>query len=213
MLTARRPSATTSPMPTVIATPAGCTDLAGLIENVTFPDDTPVVAGEAFRKVWRVRNEGTCTWTSDYAVLFSSGERMNGALSVPLTNTVRPGETADLAIDLVAPTTPGTYRGYWLLRNDRGLLFGMPTTGVNPLWVQVLMRPPGKHRHGRLGRGVLLQPRAARDARPHPTGLGHRLHVGQWITRSGAPIGFILRAVDRIHGLQHGNLPVPRHHG
>ena len=139
----RQAGATASPIPTIVATPAGCTDLAGLVEDVTFPDDTPVVAGESFRKVWRVRNDGTCTWTSAYAMVFSSGERMGGALLVPLTTTVRPGETADPAVDLVAPSTPGTYRGYWLLRNDRGLLFGMPTTGVNPLWLQVVVVSPG----------------------------------------------------------------------
>jgi hypothetical protein len=139
----RPPGATASPMPTVVATPAGCTDLAGLVEDITFPDDTPVVAGESFRKIWRVRNDGTCTWTSAYAMVFSSGERMSGALFVPLTTTVRPGETADLAVDLAAPSTPGTYRGYWLLRNHRGLLFGMPTTGVNPLWLQVVVVTPG----------------------------------------------------------------------
>jgi hypothetical protein len=129
--------------PTGVATPAGCTDLAGLVQDVTFPDDTPVVAGESFRKVWRLRNDGTCTWTPAYAMVFSSGDRMSGAAVVPLGTTVRPGETADLAIALVGPAAPGTYRGYWLLRNDRGLLFGMPATGVNPLWLQVAAVSPG----------------------------------------------------------------------
>lgn len=129
--------------PTGLATPAGCTDLAGLVQDVTFPDGTPVVAGESFRKVWRLRNDGTCTWTPAYAMVFSSGDRMSGAAVVPLGTTVRPGETADLAIDLVGPAAPGTYRGYWLLRNDRGLLFGMPATGVNPLWLQVAAVSPG----------------------------------------------------------------------
>jgi hypothetical protein len=139
----RQAGPTASPMPTAAATPSGCTDLAGLVEDVTFPEGTPVVAGESFRKVWRMRNDGTCTWTSAYAMVFSSGERMGGALLVPLATTVRPGETADLAVDLVAPLAPGTYRGYWLLRNERGLLFGMPTTGVNPLWLQVVVVSPG----------------------------------------------------------------------
>jgi PA14 domain/Ig-like domain from next to BRCA1 gene/SdrD B-like domain len=132
-----------SPTPTLTPTPARCTDLAGLVGDISFPDDTPVVAGDSFRKIWRVRNDGTCVWTPAYALVYSSGERMGGVQQVPLTAAVRPGETTDLALDLVAPTKTGTYRGYWLLRNDRGLLFGMPTTGVNPLWVQVVVARPG----------------------------------------------------------------------
>jgi hypothetical protein len=43
----------------------------------------------------------------------------------------------------VAPTTPGTYRGYWLLRSSRGLLFGTPWSGVNPIWVEVVVTNTG----------------------------------------------------------------------
>jgi hypothetical protein len=128
---------------TATATPAGCTDLAGLVEDVTFPAGSPVIAGETFRKVWRVRNDGSCTWTSGYALVFSSGERMGGEAVVPLKASVAAGATVDLGVDLVAPTARGTYRGYWLLRNDRGLLFGMPTTGVNPLWLEVVVAQAG----------------------------------------------------------------------
>jgi hypothetical protein len=125
------------------ATPTGCTDLAGLVEDVSFPDGSPVIAGEAFRKVWRVRNDGTCTWSTGYALVFSSGERMGGAAVIPLKASVTAGSTVDLGVDLVAPSARGTYRGYWLLRNDKGLLFGMPTTGVNPLWLEVVVTKAG----------------------------------------------------------------------
>ena len=128
-------SATTTP----VATPAGCTDRAAFVEDVTLPDGSPVVAGETFRKVWRLRNAGTCScsWTPAYALVFSSGERMGGASVIPLATTVQPGGTSDVGVDLIAPTVRGTSRGYWLLRNDRGLLFGLPDTGVNPIRVEV----------------------------------------------------------------------------
>ena len=133
---------------TVAPTPAGCTDLAGFVQDVTFPDGSPVIAGEAFRKVWRVRNDGTCTWTTGYALVFSSGERMGGEAVIPFKASVAPGSTVDLGVDLVAPSARGTYRGYWLLRNDKGLLFGMPTTGVNPLWLEVVVAKSGSTVNG-----------------------------------------------------------------
>ena len=139
-----QPEPTPSPAtPTAAATPAGCTDLAGFVLDVTLPDGSPVVAGESFRKIWRLRNDGTCTWTPAYALVFSSAERMGGAAVSPLKASVQPGGTIDLGVDLVAPTARGTYRGNWLLRNDKGLLFGMPSTGVNPFWVEIVVASPG----------------------------------------------------------------------
>jgi len=139
-----QPATTPSPLPPPnVATPAGCTDLAGSVQDITLPDGSPVIAGEPFRKVWRLRNAGTCTWTPAYALVFSSGERMSGAAVVPLGTPIQPGSTVDLAVDLVAPTARGTYRGYWLLRNNKGLLFGTPSTGVNPLWLEVVVAGPG----------------------------------------------------------------------
>jgi hypothetical protein len=139
-----QPATTPSPLPPPnVATPAGCTDLAGSVQDITLPDGSPVIAGEPFRKVWRVRNAGTCTWTPAYALVFSSGERMGGAAVVPLAASIQPGSTVDLAVDLVAPSARGTYRGYWLLRNNKGLLFGTPRTGVNPLWLEVVVAAPG----------------------------------------------------------------------
>lgn len=138
------PVPTAAPVtPTAASTPTGCTDLAGLVEDVTFPEGSPVIAGEPFRKIWRLRNDGTCTWNTGYALVFSSGERMGAAAVSPLRTSVRPGSTVDLGIDLVAPTTRGVYRSYWLLRNERGLLFGMPPSGVHPLWLEVVMAAPG----------------------------------------------------------------------
>ena len=130
-------------VPEATPSPAGCTDLAGFVEDVSIPPGSSVVAGEAFRKVWRVRNNGTCTWAPDYAMVFSSGQAMGGTAAVSFGTSVLPGSTIDLALNLVAPTTPGTYRGYWLLRSTRGLLFGTPWSGVNPIWVEIVVTNAG----------------------------------------------------------------------
>ncbi len=133
----------TTPMVEATHSPAGCTDLAGLVQDVSIPPGSSVVAGEAFRKVWRLRNDGTCIWAPDYALVFSSGQAMGGTVAVSFGATVPPGSTIDLALNLVAPTTPGTYRGNWLLRSSRGLLFGTPWSGVNPIWVEVIVTNAG----------------------------------------------------------------------
>lgn len=166
----------------VAATPGGCTDLAGLVEDVSFPDGSPVIAGEAFRKVWRVRNDGTCAWTTGYALVFSSGERMGGDAVIPLKASVAAGSTVDLGVDLVAPSARGTYRGYWLLRNDRGLLFGMPTTGVNPLWLEVVVAKAGSTVTG----GWQAEYFANRELRA-PVALSRRDTVIDFDWGSGSP--------------------------
>lgn len=180
-----RPETTPSPLPPPnVTTPAGCTDLAGSVQDITLPDGSPVIAGEPFRKVWRVRNAGTCTWTPAYALVFSSGERMGGSAVVPLGVSIQPGSTVDLAVDLVAPTARGTYRGYWLLRNNKGLLFGTPRTGVNPLWLEVVVAAPGTTVTG----GWKAEYYANRDLRGTPALARHDMAIDfSWENGSPAP--------------------------
>ncbi len=124
------PTAPPSPSPTAPASPqptAGprCTDRASFVSDVTIPDNTVVTPGQSFVKTWRLRNTGTCTWTTDYALVFAHGDRLNGALSVPLPNTVSPNSTVDLSVTLTAPAGAGTYTGRWQLRSTDGTLFGL----------------------------------------------------------------------------------------
>ena len=79
--------------------------------------------GEGFTKTWRLENSGTCEWTTDYSVGFLSGSRMGGE-SYQVSETVEPGETHDISIDMAAPLEAGTYTGYWTIRNADGISFG-----------------------------------------------------------------------------------------
>lgn len=119
------------------ASQAYCTNQAAFVADVTVPDNTVVAPGSTFVKTWRLRNSGTCTWGAGYAAVFSSGARMNAASPAPLPAVVYPGGTVDLAIPMVAPTAPGTYRGNWLLRSDTGVTFGLGAAGVTPFYVQI----------------------------------------------------------------------------
>ena len=117
------PPATSTPVPPPTATP-GCTDDSDFVSDVTIPDNTNKAAGADFTKTWRLRNAGTCTWTSDYDIVFFDGNIMGGPASDDLPGNVAPGNTVDLSVDLTAPSSNGTHKGRWQLRNSKGVLFG-----------------------------------------------------------------------------------------
>jgi hypothetical protein len=128
------------PAATISTTTAGATsvcDWAQFVADVTVPDGTSFAAGASFTKIWRLKNIGTCTWTTAYSLVFDSGTRMGGPASVQLPNTVAPGQTVDISIGLVAPSTAGHYIGYWKFKNASGVLFGIGSTTNKAWWVDI----------------------------------------------------------------------------
>jgi hypothetical protein len=124
-------------------TPQPC-DQAQFVADETVADGTQFKPGARFTKTWRLKNTGTCTWTRDYALVFASGDRMDGAKAVMLDERVRPGETVDVSVDLIAPEDPGEYTGRWMLRNADGKLFGLGKSHDKPFWVNVRVVKPAK---------------------------------------------------------------------
>ena len=100
-------------------------DAAAFISDVTYPDGSVVAPGSGFTKIWRVQNTGICAWNTSYALVFVGGERFSAPSAVSVPGTVNPGQTVDLAVNLIAPTNSGSYTGYWKLRNPSGALFGV----------------------------------------------------------------------------------------
>jgi hypothetical protein len=99
-------------------------DQSVYLSDVTIPDNTVVAAGQTFTKTWMFQNAGSCTWDANYTLTFISGDQMSG-VNTPIAATVVPGVQAALSVALTAPTTPGTYTGYWQLANDSGTTFGV----------------------------------------------------------------------------------------
>ena len=132
------PLPTNTPIPpTATPIPIPC-DRGQFVKDITVPDNTEIAAGSTFIKTWQLKNNGTCTWTSGYALVFYNGDAMSGLASAPLTNgTVPPGSTIDISVTLIAPTTPGTYKGNWRLRNSGGALFGIGENADQSFWVQI----------------------------------------------------------------------------
>jgi hypothetical protein len=128
----------TEPTPT----PTNC-DQAGFVADVTIPDNTRLDPGEEFEKTWRLRNTGTCTWTSSYAIVFDKGDSLGAPASSPLTEVdIPPNETVEVSITLTAPDDSGTYQGHWKLRNAHGQVFGLGTQADRTFWVKIRVAPP-----------------------------------------------------------------------
>jgi hypothetical protein len=94
------------------------------VADVTVPDGQVFTASTPFTKTWRLRNSGTCTWSTAYSVVFSSGNSMSGPATQALTSSVAPGATIDISINMTSPASQGEYTGYWQLRNSSGQNFG-----------------------------------------------------------------------------------------
>lgn len=142
----REPTATIpgpgSELPTIAvqSTPSpACVNRASFVADLTVQDNTVIPAGAAFTKAWRLRNEGTCAWTSNYQVVFVGGDGMGGQHEIPLRVVVMPGERLDLDIDLTAPEQPGAYQGFWKFRAPEGGYFGVGASGDVAFWVKIVV--------------------------------------------------------------------------
>lgn len=100
-------------------------DRAAWVKDVTIPDGTAITPNTSFVKTWRLRNDGTCTWTTAYKLVFISGDSMGAAASIPLTASVAPGQEVDLSVTFKSPGVAGTYKSNWKLQNADGVSFAL----------------------------------------------------------------------------------------
>jgi hypothetical protein len=107
--------------PTVTNTPATGTPEANdkaMWVSQTVQDDTAFTPGQTFTMTWRIQNEGTSTWTTNYVLRHYSGELFGAPKEIKIDKEVKPGETLDITIDMKAPNAPGDYRTDWVLSNE-----------------------------------------------------------------------------------------------
>jgi hypothetical protein len=124
-------------VPVEHAAAASYCDWAQFVADVTVPDGTNYAPGTTFTKTWRLKNIGTCTWSASYALVFDSGTQMGASAAVNFPSSVAPGGTVDLTVDMTAPNSNGSYRGYWKLRNASNVLFGIGSTANKDFWVDI----------------------------------------------------------------------------
>ncbi|MEN6572634.1 MAG: NBR1-Ig-like domain-containing protein [Anaerolineaceae bacterium] len=125
------PQATNTPQPTF---------KVGFITDVTIPDNTVIEPGKTFKKTWRLRNDGTGTWASNFKLVFVSGDSMSGPASKTLDETVAPGQTIDVSVDLTAPSIPKTYKGNWMLQTATGTNFGIGPESSSAFTVVIVVQ-------------------------------------------------------------------------
>lgn len=141
-ITVEPPSPTSQPTPTLTLTPtptrtpeAICNQAAFVSE--TIPDGTDFDPGESFTKTWTLKNTGSCTWTSEYDLVFVKGDAMTAPAAQQLTTgSVAPGQTITISLNLKAPVAAGKHRGDFKLRNQNGVIFGIGTE-AKPFWVEI----------------------------------------------------------------------------
>src|SRR5512134_1553389 len=124
-------------LPSGASAAQACTDRAQFIADVTVPDGARYDPGATFTKTWRLRNIGTCTWTTAYTMVFNSGEQMGGPASVPMPSSVAPGQNVDVSVNLTAPNAAGHYIGYWRFKNASGAIFGIGLYANKSWWVEI----------------------------------------------------------------------------
>jgi len=124
---AAHPATTAAP-----TNPPGCTNSGAFVADVTVPDNANFEASAAVHKVWRIKNTGTCAWNDQYSLIFAKGSQMGAPVSLPLSAT-QPGDTLDIAVDMAAPGTNGTYRADFEIHTPSGA--AIPIDQSTFLWV------------------------------------------------------------------------------
>jgi hypothetical protein len=116
------PAAQAGVLPTSVP-PGGCRDGATYQSDVTIPDHTVVLPGVRLEKTWRVRNSGTCTWTSAYRLTYIGGDQL-GAAGDQAVSDIVPGISADVTVAAYAPAQSGSYTSVWQMTDSSGVPFG-----------------------------------------------------------------------------------------
>jgi predicted RecA/RadA family phage recombinase len=134
------PTATWTPVIIVVTEtptpmPTGCILDAAFVADVTVPDGTVFEPGARIDKIWRIRNSGSCPWESGYTWVFMSGDQMGAAASQAVP-AIAAGANVDVGVTMYAPSTPGTYTGYWRMKSPDGQVFGQTSS------VQIVVQSP-----------------------------------------------------------------------
>jgi len=97
--------------------------LSRFMSDETIKDGSAIAPGHSFVKIWKVRNCGTVAWPRGTRLVFIGGATIGKVnnVAVPPVNS---GEEISIAVDMVAPRTPGRYVSNWCLCEHDGTHFG-----------------------------------------------------------------------------------------
>jgi hypothetical protein len=115
--TETRPAPTLPPAGTVVA----CLNSALMVSETVSPG-AEFPAGSQIEQTWRIRNNGTCNWDTNYYMDNINNQTLGGS-RVNLTGQVQAGSEFNLTLRLVAPSSGGTYRSEWRMHDSAGRPF------------------------------------------------------------------------------------------
>lgn len=120
--TSSLPTATATSAFTPTATKSAIPDKAEFVgQNIA--DGTKFNPNDTFTLVWTVKNVGTSTWTTDYLLRLYAGNALGSPASVKFPKSVKPGETVEFSLNMVAPSAGGSYQSTWVMTNLNGINF------------------------------------------------------------------------------------------
>jgi hypothetical protein len=109
--------------------------MLSFVRDVTFPDNSSVLANTQIQKIWCVRNTGQDTWR-DMILVPAGGDALSPLHAMVSLPTLAPGEEANIAVDIIAPATPGLYTAYYRAQTMDGNSFG------HRLWASIVVVDP-----------------------------------------------------------------------
>ncbi|KAM7471253.1 hypothetical protein LguiA_009436 [Lonicera macranthoides] len=97
------------------------------IQDVNIVDGTIMGPSTPFRKIWRMKNNGTAVWSRGTRLMWIGGDRLSNTVSVELEvpiDGLPVKKELDVAVDFCAPDLPGRYISYWRMASAAGHKFG-----------------------------------------------------------------------------------------
>jgi len=110
-----------------------CTNSLRFIEDVTIPDGTVVGPGVKIEKIWRVENNGTCSWDSRYRLRLANGDQLGAPVELALY-PARPNTQAELSIIFMTPSENRNYQSTWQAYGPDGNAFG------DPIYIDIIVQ-------------------------------------------------------------------------
>ena len=100
-------------------------DESTFVEDVTIPDGSIMKPGEPFTKTWRLRNTGTVSWRGRFLSRVGVGDGVSMPKSPPKVeiSDTGPGETVDISVKMVAPTSQGQTKVTFKMTDEFGQLY------------------------------------------------------------------------------------------
>lgn len=95
------------------------------LKDETIVDGQIFKPGEQFTKTWYITNTSTCVWDTSYKIVFWDGDILGGGYVYNLPQVTGPGQTVPISLQLIAPTTDGTYHSEWKLQTPDNISFGV----------------------------------------------------------------------------------------